>query len=80
MIIPLNIKLKTPAQEETREVTRFAWLPKLIGSQVVWLGRYRVLQGYYNTSYPALLPTADGKGERKGFVVGKWVDLSFSIK
>lgn len=80
MIINLNIKAKAPVQEETREITRFAWMPKLIGSQVVWLGRYRVLQGYYNTSYPAVLPTADGKGERKLFVVGKWVDLSFSKK
>lgn len=81
MIFNLNIKAKTPAQEETREVIRFAWMPKFIGSQVVWLGRYRQLQVWLNTTYPAAVMNEEtGKMERKAFVVGKWHNCATSLK
>jgi hypothetical protein len=59
----------------TRLVRRFAWLPEYVAGQMVWLEDYEILQGWVNFTY-----TVELDGEKKTFVVSKWIELSKRIK
>lgn len=55
----------------TRERRVFAWLPTKVGSDIVWLAYYAILQIYYVTEYPAIV------GDKQGVVkVASWIETS----
>lgn len=55
----------------TRLLRKFAWVPRYIDGNVVWLEYYEVLQGYIPMNYSVHL---DGKNVN--FIVLEWINLS----
>jgi hypothetical protein len=56
-------------------VRRFAWLPEYVAGKMVWLEDYEILEGRINFTY-----TVELDGDKKMFVVGKWIELSKRIR
>lgn len=51
MVWKAKLTTQTLRVGDTREITRFAWLPTQLGGDVVWLERYQVKQIYFLTEY-----------------------------
>jgi len=42
-----------------REVKKFAWIPKRINYELIWLSSYKIKQRYYNGQYGESWTTID---------------------
>jgi hypothetical protein len=63
--------LTDPEPGTTRLRRVFAWLPKVIDGDKVWLEYYEQLEAFIATDYKVII---DGEG--KNIRVSKWVSLS----
>lgn len=87
MVFKLKYRPQKPKDGESRVITRFAWLPVLIGGNVLWLGNYNVMQSYQISVYRVHVlddnnePARDEKGNPiiKAVPVGNWVNISKRI-
>lgn len=56
---------------DSKEVVRFAWLPKRIGNTVIWLESYRTLYAWIEAKYVIPLD-----GQEMSFTYGEWKIVS----
>lgn len=54
MVWKAKLSTQTLRINDVREIIRFAWLPKIIGPNVVWLAQYQIKQIYWLTEYPLI--------------------------
>lgn len=60
-----------PDPGTTRLKRVFAWIPKVIGGDKIWLEYFEELQGFIETKYTVIID-----GEHKVVKVSNWVTLS----
>lgn len=61
-------KRYTPKQGDTKTTVHYAWFPRRIGDNIIWLTQYERLMAWQITQVHALVGT-----EIKLFEIGKWV-------
>jgi len=61
----------TPKPNDVRFKRVFAWLPKQVGGNVVFLEYYEVLQAYLEQAVQLRI-----EGKDAMFTVGKWTEIS----
>lgn len=72
MLWKARIGKETNRVGDTREIRPFAWLPKTIDGNVVWLERYQVKQIYWLTEYPDTQIS-------KVYQVYEWKNIAYKI-